>query len=145
MPNVQADSRAHSGDALAEGELARAAKIATEFHPPVATYDEKSAASESATLLKSLWRSPDRWRVVLLTVGIAAALVANIVGQIRLNTWNGSFFDALQQRNLAGLGHQLLIFFGIIGVLLTLVVAQTWLQQILKLRLREMVDAPSFG
>jgi len=74
---------------------------------------------------------------MLLAIGIAAVLIANMVGQIRLNEWNGSFFDALQQRNLASLGNQLLIFFAIIAVLLALVVGQTWMQQMLKVRLRE--------
>jgi len=60
-----------------------------------------------------------------------------MVGQVRLNRWHGSFFDTLAQRNLYGLGHQLLIFLAIVGVLLALVVAQTWMQEMLKVRLRE--------
>jgi putative ATP-binding cassette transporter len=107
------------------------------FAPPAADYEPKSAARESLTLLHALWRSRHRLRVILLSVGIAAVLVANMAGQIRLNEWNGAFFDALQQRNLGTLGHQLLIFFIIIGVLLALVVGQTWMQQMLKVRLRE--------
>ena len=60
-----------------------------------------------------------------------------MVGQVRLNTWNGSFFDTLSQRNLSGLLHQLVVFFVIVGALLALVVGQTWMQQMLKVRLRE--------
>ena len=123
-----ADERAHQADSCRQ---------AAGFEPPIATYETQGAARESLTLLRALWHSTHRLRVILLAVGIAAVLIANMVGQIRLNEWNGSFFDALQQRNLAGLGHQLLIFFAIIGVLLALVVGQTWMQQMLKVRLRE--------
>ncbi|MEJ2378774.1 MAG: SbmA/BacA-like family transporter, partial [Pseudolabrys sp.] len=76
-------------------------------------------------------------RVVLLAVGIAAVLIANMFGQVKLNTWNGSFFDTLAQKHLSELLHQLLIFLVIVGSLLALVVGQTWMQQMLKVRLRE--------
>lgn len=108
-----------------------------EFQPPAATYEKKSAFSECATLLACLLRSPHRLRVILLTFGIATVLIGNMVGQVKLNEWNGSFFDALAQRNVAALLHQLLIFLGIVAALLGFVVAQTWMQQMLKVRLRE--------
>jgi putative ATP-binding cassette transporter len=107
------------------------------FEPPPATYKVRSAARESLILLRASWRSRHRPRLVLLAAGIAAILAANMLGQIRLNQWNGSFFDTLQERNLASLGHQLLLFFAIVGVLLALVVGQTWMQQMLKVCLRE--------
>jgi vitamin B12/bleomycin/antimicrobial peptide transport system ATP-binding/permease protein len=107
-----------------------------EFQPPAAAYAGKSAASESFRLLRSLWRSHHRLRIALLAGGIAAALIANMIGQVRLNEWNGAFFDALGARNLPSLGHQLIIFFIVIGALLALVVGQTWMQAILKVRLR---------
>lgn len=137
MSGDGANLRSQADDLEGEAGGERGAAPAVEFHPPAATYEAKSAASESITLLGSLWRSHHRLRIVLLSASIAAILIANIVGQIQLNEWNGSFFDALQQRDLAGLGHQLLIFFGIVGVLLALVVGQTWMQQMLKVRLRE--------
>ena len=108
----------------------------TEFRPPAAAYEGKSAACESFTLLRSLWRSHHRLRIALLAGGIAVALIANMVGQVRLNEWNGAFFDALGGRHLHALGHQLIIFFIVIGGLLALVVGQTWMQEMLKVRLR---------
>jgi len=123
-----------------EADTARAERdrrLAPEFHVPAAAYEGKSAFAESRTLLRALWRSQSRLRIVLLGGGIAAALIANMVGQIKLNEWNGPFFDAIQQRNIGGLGHQLLIFLVIVGALLALVVGQTWMQQMLKVRLRE--------
>ncbi|HZR59732.1 MAG TPA: SbmA/BacA-like family transporter, partial [Xanthobacteraceae bacterium] len=117
------------GDAGSIGEI--------DFRPPAAEYKERSALSESAVLLRALWRSPQRLRALLLAAGIVAVLLGNMVGQLRLNTWNGAFFDAVAQRSLNGLGHQLLVFAALIAVLLTLVVGQTWMQQMLKVRLRE--------
>jgi putative ATP-binding cassette transporter len=109
----------------------------TEFQPPSAKYEERSAVAESMVLLHDLWRSGRRLNIVLLTSGIIATLTVNMIGQVRLNEWNGSFFDALQQRNLGALGHELLIFGAVISTLLVLVVAQTWMQSMLKVRLRE--------
>lgn len=107
------------------------------FEPPTATYKEKSVASEGLALLRSLWRSRYRRRIGLLAGGIAAALGANMVGQIRLNQWQGAFFDVLGKRDAVALGGQVLIFLAIVSVLLSLVVGQTWMQEMLKVRLRE--------
>lgn len=108
-----------------------------DFQPPPVAYEGKSAFRESIALLRPLWRSRLRARIGLLAGGIFIALVANMAGQIRLNQWHGTFFDALEQRNLPAFGGQLLIFLAIVGVLLGLVVGQTWLQEMLKVRLRE--------
>ncbi len=106
-------------------------------HSESTAWHGRSARSQSLELLRCLWRSFYRLKIALLAGGIVAILIGNMIGQVRLNQWHGSFFDALAQRNLFGLGHQLLIFFAIIAVLLALVVAQTWLQEMLKVRLRE--------
>ena len=108
-----------------------------EYQPAAVEYAGRSAASESLALLRAMWHSRYRLPVTLLAAGIAALLVGNVVGQIKLNEWHGSFFDALEQQNLGVFGYQLLIFFGIISVLLALVVGQTWMQEMLKVRLRE--------
>ncbi len=113
------------------------AETSPEFQPPTAAYAGKSAWRESLTLLRTLWRSAARLRVGLLAGGIVVVLVGNMIGQVRLNDWNGAFFDALSQRNLPSLGHQLVIFLTVIAFLLALVVGQTWMQQMLKVRLRE--------
>jgi putative ATP-binding cassette transporter len=107
------------------------------FEPPAATYHDKSIASEGLALLRSLWRSRYLRRIGMLVGGIAAVLAGNMAGQIRLNQWQGAFFDVLGERDVAALGGQLLIFLAIVSVLLTLVVAQTWMQEMLKVRLRE--------
>jgi putative ATP-binding cassette transporter len=107
------------------------------FQPPSIAYESRSAAVESLALIRLLWRSRHRATVAWLAGGILVMLIGNMFGQIRLNDWNGAFFDAIAKRNVAELGHQLLIFGGIVAFLLSLVVGQTWMQQMLKVRLRE--------
>src|SRR5690606_33926749 len=60
-------------------------------------------------------------------------------GQIYLNTWHGAFFDALENKQLAAFGYQLVVFVEIVAALLALVVAQTWLQEMMKVRLRAWI------
>ena len=96
-----------------------------------------SVIAQLSSLLAALWASQYRGRVGLLAAGIVIVLCANAVGQIRLNAWQGDFFDALEQRNLAVFAAQLLVFGVVVGGLLTLVVAQTWLKEMLQVRLRE--------
>ena len=92
---AHAESHIQSDDLLGEigGRPDVAGATPPEFQPPAAVYEGRSAASESRTLLRALWHSGHRLRVVLLGAGIAVVLIGNMVGQIRLNTWNGSFFD----------------------------------------------------
>jgi len=89
----------------------------------------------------SLWRairtSRHRRTVGLLAAGIVLVVCLNTVGQIRLNRWQGAFYDALEQRHFAAFVTELLVFGVIAGALLVLVVSQTWLQEMVKVRLRE--------
>ena len=88
-------------------------------------------------LLRALCRSRYRSRLGILALLLFVVVCANTYGQIRLNAWNGSFYDTLEQRSFWALGNELVAFLVIIGGLLSLVVAQTWLQEIIKVRLRE--------
>jgi len=113
------------GDGACQNANAAAGSIAPEFPATIEDAKNKSAISQVVSLVRALWESSHRLRIALLVSGIAAVLVANMAGQIWLNEWNGSFFDALQLRNLAALGHELLVFLVIIAGLLALVVGQT--------------------
>ena len=97
----------------------------------------ESVIAQLSSLLRALATSPYRRRLGLLAAGIVLVICANSVGQIRLNAWQGAFFDAIEQRDLASFGAQLLVFGLIVGGLLVLVVAQTWLKEMLQVRLRE--------
>ncbi len=114
----------------------------SESHPPAAVEQKATVASDRLLpQLYTLWRAlraSRHWRSVgLLAAGIVLVVCLNAVGQIRLNTWQGAFYDAIEQRAVAAFTAQLLVFLVIAGGLLVLVVAQTWLQQMITVRLRE--------
>jgi len=71
---------------------------------------------------------------VAALVGVICAVA---YGQIELNAWNGSFYDIIGRRDFSALWASIAMFLAIAGTLLLLVVAQTWLQETIKVRLRE--------
>ena len=89
------------------------------------------------TLWQSLASSPHRHRIWLLSGGIVFAIGLNMVGQVRLNDWKGDFYNALEQANADAFITQIGVFILIVAVLLTLVVAETWIREMLEVRLRE--------
>ena len=93
--------------------------------------------SQLLSLLRALRASPYRSRLALLAIGIVVVVCANAAGQIRLNVWQRDFFNALEQMHVPAFMAQLLVFALIAGGLLVLVVAHSWLQEMVKARLRE--------
>src|ERR1700760_3493867 len=86
---------------------------------------------------RALWASPVRNMLLCLAGGLAAVILITAYGQIRLNSWNQPFYDALSKRELPEFMRQLGIFGMLAGSLLVLNVAQRWLGETLKLKLRE--------
>ncbi|MEF3366171.1 ABC transporter ATP-binding protein/permease [Methylocystis sp. 9N] len=89
------------------------------------------------TILNALGGSRQRRALYGLGVAVVVIVAATAYGQIRLNAWNEPFYDALSRKDLPGVTKQLLVFAYIAGALLVLNVAQTWLSQMTKLKLRE--------
>jgi vitamin B12/bleomycin/antimicrobial peptide transport system ATP-binding/permease protein len=75
--------------------------------------------------------------LVFLIIGLFLVIVATAYGQIRLNAWNKPFYDALSRRDLHDFLRQLGVFSVIAFGLLILNVAQKWLGEMLKLKLRD--------
>ncbi|MDB6090765.1 MAG: transporter domain protein, partial [Gammaproteobacteria bacterium] len=75
--------------------------------------------------------------LVLLMTAVFLIIVLTAYGQIRLNRWNKPFYDALSRRDFHDFLVQLGVFFVIAAALLILNVAQKWLGEMLKLKLRE--------
>ena len=96
-----------------------------------------SIGQELFLLFRDMFRSRKGWPMLRLGAAILVILICNMFGQVRLNEWNGAFFDAVEKRDTASFMQQLIVFLVIIVVLLALVVAQTWLQERLKIRLRQ--------
>ncbi len=89
------------------------------------------------SMRRALWSSPTRNALLVLSAVLFLVIVATAYGQIRLNSWNQPFYDALSRRDFAQFLDQLGVFGIIAGALLVLNVGQTWLGEMLKLRLRE--------
>jgi putative ATP-binding cassette transporter len=91
--------------------------------------------------LDNMWhalvQSSVRDSLLLLGSLLIAVVVATAVGQIRLNAWNRPFYDALSHHNLDEFLRQLGVFAIIACVLVVLNVAQKFLTETLKLKLRE--------
>src|SRR5580704_10934560 len=92
--------------------------------------------SQLTSLIAGIKTSPDRWMLLSFPV-LATLVIATIAAmQVRLNAWQGALYDALQRYDLAAFLHQLVIFLVIVSALLFLVVAQTWLTEVSKVKLR---------
>jgi putative ATP-binding cassette transporter len=88
-------------------------------------------------MLRALLDSHVRNTLFMLGALLVAVIGLTAYGQIRLNTWNQPFYDALSHRYFEGFVHQLGVFGIIAAALLVLNVAQKWLSETLKLKLRE--------
>jgi len=70
---------------------------------------------------------------------ITVVIALNVIAQIRLNNWQGSIYDAIGQKDLSIFLREVVVFLVIVSALLILNVAQTWLHELLKVRLRQAV------
>ena len=101
--------------------------------------------TQTFSLLRALGASPARKRLVWLAVAIVVAVCANAVAQIRLNDWRGAFFDALEQRQFDEFVYQLGVFLIVVSILLALGVAETWVREVMTVRLREWLTHDLLG
>lgn len=97
----------------------------------------RSALAQAGSLMHALGASSERRRLIWLSAGIVGVLCAIAVGQVRLNLWQRDFYDSLEERHFDAFVNQVGVFLVIVAVLLTLIVSQTWLQEMIKVRLRE--------
>jgi putative ATP-binding cassette transporter len=93
-------------------------------------------APQLGMMTRALWTAPVRNTLLLLSGAIFVVIAVTAYGQIRLNAWNQPFYDALSRRDFAQFLRQLGVFGLIAGALLVLNVAQRWLGETLKIKLR---------
>ncbi|MBV9673767.1 MAG: ABC transporter ATP-binding protein/permease, partial [Verrucomicrobia bacterium] len=96
-------------------------------------------------MFRTLMASPERVPILLLVLGLAAVISATAFGQVRLNAWNQPFYDALAHKDFQEFLSQLLVFSAIAGGLLILNVAQAWLNQTTRVKLREVLVRELFN
>jgi vitamin B12/bleomycin/antimicrobial peptide transport system ATP-binding/permease protein len=88
-------------------------------------------------MVAALWTSRQRNKLILLAVALIAVVGTTAFAQLRLNAWNGPFYNALSHKNLPVFIEQLGVFALLASLLLVLNVAQMWLNQTCKVALRE--------
>jgi putative ATP-binding cassette transporter len=81
--------------------------------------------------------SSQHTKILLLSVALVVIIAATAFTQIKLNAWNRPFYDALARKDFHEFVVQLLVFCIIASALLILNVAQAWLNQATKVKLRE--------
>jgi putative ATP-binding cassette transporter len=105
-----------------------------------------SAAAEKAAsglirqmrmMLGALRRSPVAKTLIFLVVAVITVILLTSYGQILLNRWNKPFYDAISRRDFREFVRQLGFFFLIAFGLLLCNVAQRWVVEMLKLKMRQ--------
>jgi putative ATP-binding cassette transporter len=104
-----------------------------------ATAPDGSIAAQARDLVDLLRRAPEKRTLVWFAGLIVGVIVLSALAQLWLNRWQGTFYDAIAQRDLPLFYRNLGLFVVIAGVLLVLGVAQTWLHENLKVKLRQAV------
>lgn len=105
----------------------------------------QSLREHVSTMFSAFMASPLRNRIILIGAAILTVIVATALMQLVLNRWNQPFYDALERRDLASFLHQLFVFVFIAGALLALNVSQTFLNQMVRLKLREGLTRDLIG
>lgn len=106
-------------------------------HPPETETAHAGLVPQLSTIVRALLGSPVAKSLIALIAATFAVIAATAYGQVWLNRWNQPFYDALTRRDFHDFLVQLGMFFIIVGCLLVLNVAQRWLVETLKVKLRE--------
>ena len=106
---------------------------ASEFEQAAKT----GALRQIGMIFRAILASPIGKQIIVLVAILVAAILINTYGQVVLNRWNKPFYDALSRRDLNDFLYQLGVWAGIVSMLLVLDVAQRWLTETTKYRLRE--------
>ena len=109
----------------------------SDSHPAETEAAHSGLVPQLRMMARALLASPVGRSLIALIAAIFAVIVITAYGQVRLNSWNQPFYDALTRRDLRDFLYQLGMFFIIAGSLLVLNVAQRWLVEALKVKLRE--------
>ncbi len=113
--------------------------------PPAEPVVATGVVAQVGELLGALRASAVRGRLAVLGGAIVVVIAITAYMQIRLNSWNQPFYDAISRRDLRDFIFQLGVFGLIAGILLVLNVAQRWLAETLQWKLREALVTDIVG
>ena len=97
----------------------------------------KSLFSDFVWMASAFWASQQRNRLLALAGALIVVVGTTAYMQIRLNSWNRPFYNALTNKDMPAFLSQLVVFGELAGILLVLNVAQMWLNQSSKVVLRQ--------
>ena len=109
----------------------------SDSHAPETEAAHSGLVPQLVMMAGALLTSPVGKSLIVLVVAVFVVIAATAYGQVWLNRWNQPFYDALTRRDFGDFIFQLGMFFIIAGCLLVLNVAQRWLVEALKVKLRE--------
>lgn len=104
------------------------------------TSDNLSAWNEMKGLFKQMIKSKYAGRILLLMGVTLSILILIVIGELRMNRWQGDFFSAIGAKDGGKIFNQSLTFLVIVAVLLTFEVAKNWCLERFKIRLREWLS-----
>ena len=97
----------------------------------------KGLFSDFVWMASAFWASRQRNRLLALAGALIVVVGTTAYMQIRLNSWNRPFYNALTNKDMPAFLSQLVVFGELAGILLVLNVAQMWLNQSSKVVLRQ--------
>lgn len=89
------------------------------------------------SLIKPYWVSEERWIAWSLLVAIIVMNLLVVYINVRLNSWNADFYNALQNKDVKQFPHLLMIFTGLAFGFIILAVYGRYLRQMLGFRWRQ--------
>lgn len=92
---------------------------------------------QAKLLYIAFWRSHTRNTLIATFIGILVLIILIGRGQLQINEWTKDFWNAISRKDLHEFIFQLGVFFVIALVLLIFNIIQTFLNQYLKMKLRE--------
>jgi putative ATP-binding cassette transporter len=109
----------------------------SDSHPPETEAEHSGLVSQLGMIVRAMLASPVAKSLIGLMAAVFVVIAATAYGQVWLNRWNQPFYDALTRRDFRDFVYQLGVFFIIVAGLLVLNVAQRWLVETLKVKMRE--------
>lgn len=90
-------------------------------------------------LLRPFLSGPQRWINSLILLCILGLVIAGVQVSVLLNKWNATFYNALQDRDMAAFYDQIVLWVGLFAASLTCGVVQLYLRRTAHLRWRRVL------
>ena len=91
--------------------------------PPTAyDFTKDNLFAQIKRMAGAFWAARERNQLLLLCAGLVIVVAATAFMQIRLNSWNRPFYDALTHKDMPGFVRQLEVFAELAAVLLVVIV-----------------------